>query len=258
VKRNAEEERKESKCRKKKGKGGGGNPAVGIKTALAKKKIEAIKQTIDMKRTPLSVLLLSLLCLGAVVFATPEAAASAASDAEVDAGTLGQNAPRTCTLPVSVADVQLTSTAGAGPMSSASNDACLAACPLALGWLGATRKQSTGQCWCIRQPFGSPASGIYNTDFSAMFNPITPTYACASWTVAAQKWMFSTSFNSGTLGPFTTTDLANCASMCGASMKSAFTRQRSTGRCWCGTGSAWTSTPLLYDTDFDAGVQALF
>lgn len=159
---------------------------------------------------------------------------------------------RACQTDLGVDNVRLYATSPGGPFPSTSDSQCLAACPSSLGWLGSTRQVSTGSCWCIRQPFGSPASGVYRTDFHSNFNPNAPTYGCQSWTVADQKWMFSP--YSGTAGPFIRNSAAACAGYCSQRARPAWTRQRSTNRCWCGTGTAFLSNALLYDTDFDAGV----
>lgn len=166
-------------------------------------------------------------------------------------------AARTCSLHIGVDNVQLFSPVASGPSTVVSEDACIASCP-APTWLGSTYKKSTKQCWCIQQPFGSPASGVYNNDFDCRFNANTPTYACASWTVGNQKWMFGTGFNSGTIGPFGTLSNAECAGVCQTGQRGAWTRQRSSTNCWCGNTMNWQSNALLYDTDFDAGVMALW
>lgn len=177
---------------------------------------------------------------------------SAAAPAEqIDAANANSTLHRRCSGTISADNLQLFSTVAGGPYSTASDDACLTACPTSSGWLGGTRQKSTGNCWCIKQPFGSPASGVYNADFNSRFNPNTPNYACQSWTVGDQKWMFG---SYGTSGPHPSANIEACVDKCNGLWRDAWTRQRSTGYCWCGTGNSWQSNALLYDTNFDAGI----
>lgn len=165
------------------------------------------------------------------------------------------NNTRSCQLNLVVTDVRLYATSPGGPFYSASDWHCMSICSPGAGWLGGTRQKSNGYCWCIRQPFGSPASGVYDTDFNSIFNPNTPTYGCQSWTVADQKWMFG---SSGTIGPVYAATVAECALWAATNFKVGWTRQRSTTKCWAGTGQSWVPNALLYDTDFDAGVVSPF
>lgn len=182
-----------------------------------------------------------ILCLGSA-FATNSTVES-----------IGSTDKRTCDLYIAIAGVQLLCTNPVSKGYTASDEACLAACPW---YLAGSRRKSTGACTCIQQPFAANGiSGVANSDYNAWFNPNTPTYGCSSSTIGGQKFMFG---SRGTLGDFYTPNVETCAETCADAMRSSWTRQSSTGNCWCGTGKSWQSNAVLYDPDFWMGSVALF
>lgn len=128
-------------------------------------------------------------------------------------------------------------------------------------YVGFTRQRSTKNCWCVNQPFGAGSSISANVDgdFDTGLNANSGSGAgwCTESMITGQKVMFGSGFS----GPFSSTSNSDCSWRCGMypHLKNMWTRQSSTGQCWCGLSTgAFQYGALQYDPDFAFGLFVAF
>lgn len=148
------------------------------------------------------------------------------------------------------------------PRHTASDAECAVGCE---GWFGWSRDGLSGQCWCVNQPLGIRKSGSTTAYPSLFFNsglllpPPPPGLAttfetppkCGPIAVMPQQHIFGRYINESKA-----TSDTECAAHCRTVGTPFWSRQVSSGKCYCNTNGPWKglSRPALkYDTDWNSG-----
>jgi len=140
------------------------------------------------------------------------------------------------------------------PFVIASDAECASSCVGNMAW---TRQQSTGECYCINQPYGDGSinSAYADSNWNSGFYANDDSYNTPHFIMFNQRLWFT---NANYLGP--QSSLGLCIVECGliqpVSVQIASTYQYSSGDCFCQTvGSTWNGVAQTYDENWGFGIM---
>jgi len=137
------------------------------------------------------------------------------------------------------------------PFVVVSDAECASSCVGNMAW---TRQQSTGECYCINQPYGDGSinSAYADSNWNSGFYANDDTFGWEHFTMFNQRLWFTNPLYYGVM-----TSIEYCIAYCQRStgIQVASTYQYSSGQCFCQSGtSTWDSIAQTYDEDWGFGI----